>query len=104
MLTPDELAILDPGGPTLIQRQQACIDQLTGSCRIAVICTDGRSAMDNRAVRIKRLHAEAMMRAGYPKEQAWASAKDCHDMARLTALADYHEGKRHGYGPDIRPS
>jgi hypothetical protein len=81
--------------PTLIERQTKCIAALAQHCAYEANASKGKSANTNYAARLKRLHAEELMRAGYAKAQAWASAKDCYDMARLEALCDYAEGKHH---------
>lgn len=66
---------------TLIARQQHTIGRI-------VTLHEGpvRRGWSVALSSIKRAHVRAMTKAGYTVQEAWASVRDCTDMARLEIL------------------
>jgi hypothetical protein len=70
---------------TLIQRQTELVAAIKPIYRMRIETGYlGGSGAGTRA-RLKRLHAEQMIRDGYTKREAWDSANDCDQMAWLQA-------------------
>jgi hypothetical protein len=69
----------------LIQRQDALVKELEKAWQRQARCgyaglADSVIGMRSKAM---RLHAEAMIKAGYTKQEGWDSARQCDEVARL---------------------
>lgn len=75
---------------SLITRQDALVAKLEPIYRQYLQQGWIGSALAGQRSKAKRLHAEEMMGCGYTKDEAWASAKQCDQVAQLNAShADY---------------
>ena len=72
---------------TLIQRQAALVAQLESLYKTHF--SMGHKAFSGKTIgtrsKLKRLHVEDMLKAGYSKQEAQASAEQCNDVAYLNA-------------------
>lgn len=72
---------------TLIQRQDALVAKLEALYRKHF--DSGASAFGGHITgprsRLKRLHCEELIAAGYSKREAWESAEQCNDVAYRNA-------------------
>lgn len=68
---------------SLIQRQEALVQVLERQVWRPYFALGRRLGQDLAGIRsrLKRLHAEELMKVGYTKAQAWESAEQCNDVA-----------------------